>query len=313
MTRDNVRSMTNWVVMPFLDNWEMTEQAARDVLAQDLSHTKLLLINNGSDEPATRQARYWVMDHDDTVLLWNFLPALPSLAAVWNRALRFVWQAGGKQAFVVNNDVRLAGWTYTLLLDAQQITGGWFVTGVSVKEPHQLEKYVEDGFAEAVVALGTLTDARTERRRASGHALGGPDFSCFIITEECHRYFQFDEQFIPAYHEDNDYHRRLQLAGYGERIFGLNLPFLHIGSATVNRSPEALAAWGPRFEACRAYYVQKWGGLPHHELHSIPFADQIAVSSASALAASPAGQDSGASLLYLGQGRPGTYTGGPLP
>jgi GT2 family glycosyltransferase len=191
---------------------------------------------------------------------------------------------------VVNNDVRLAPWTYELLEFVQRITQAWFVSGVSVQYQGQLDLYLEQGRAQAVGSLGVVTDARADGRTPEGFTKGGPDFSCFLITKECHRWFQFDEGFQPAYHEDNDYHRRLQLAGLGDRIFGVNLPFLHYGSATIKRSPEAQAAFAPKFAQCQQYYITKWGGLPGAETYTIPFGSRPGITEARA--------------LYLGQGRP---------
>ena len=102
---------------------------------------------------------------------------------------------------------------------------------------------------------------------------GGPDFSCFLITKACHDAEPFDERFIPAYCEDNDYHRRLMLSGNGARIFSVNLPYLHYGAATVNADPDPakLAAWAKRIETARAHYRAKWGGEVNHERYLVPF------------------------------------------
>lgn len=259
----------NPIVMPYINGPEMTYHAAQDCLDQTLPST-LLLIDNGSALEGRETAERLRFKHPGRVLTWHHDPPFPSLSAVWNRALRFCWEAGAEQALVVNNDVRLAPWTYELLLEVQRTTGAWFVTAVSVTEP-QYQDYARMDIDHARLALGVPTESRKDGIKVEGYSYGGPDFSCYLITRECHRWFQFDEAFVPAYHEDNDYHRRLRIAGFDDRIFGVNLPFWHIGSGTLKTNPQIEATWGPRFARCQEYYVAKWGGLPGKETHLTPF------------------------------------------
>jgi hypothetical protein len=107
-----------------------------------------------------------------------------------------------------------------------------------------------------------------------GHptAPGGPDFSCFLLTKEGHAHYRFDERFIPAYHEDLDTHRRYMLGGHGDKIFGINLPFLHYASQTMNQAaPAAQAKFRQGFEGSKAYYLAKWGGPVNQETFRTPF------------------------------------------
>lgn len=274
----------NWVIMPYVDNHGYTEVAALDVIRQTLPDVHLLLINNGGAP---------VPFNDPVVHHWRHDPPLPSLAATWNRALQFVWDSGGEHALVVNNDVRLPPKTYELLLEVQRLSGGWFVTACNIGQ----EEW------DRGVIKQELPDPASK---------GGPDFSCFLITQECHRWFQFDEHFIPAYHEDNDYHRRLQLAGLGDRIFSVCVPYLHYGSATINRSPEIAAAFARKFEQCRAYYVKKWGGVPGEETFPYPFAGKLHTVNDTA-AAILAGRPPNHLYTLTGQGVPDATMEGPYP
>lgn len=240
----------NWIILPHIDCWELTLPAIEDCLAQTLGDVRLLLIDNGS-----RERRAF---GDPRILQWHHDPPLPSLSATWNAALRCVWEAGGEHAWVVNNDARFPRGTYEALLESLRRTEAWFVGACNVGADWY------DGMLEQ------RPDVTPELLAIRG----GPDFSCFVIAKECHRWFQFDEHFIPAYHEDNDYHRRLQLAGFSDKIFGLAIPYWHIGSATIHRDPEALARFKPQFAACQAYYREKWGGLPGYETYPIPFRDR---------------------------------------
>jgi GT2 family glycosyltransferase len=80
----------------------------------------------------------------------------------------------------------------------------------------------------------------------------------------------YDENFYPAYFEDNDYAHRIKLAGVPMMTVpgGMN----HVGSATIKSYSEAeMQAHHGRFESLRAYYIKKWGGQPGHEQFKTPF------------------------------------------
>jgi hypothetical protein len=85
----------------------------------------------------------------------------------------------------------------------------------------------------------------------------GPDFSCFCISRRLGQEIgRFDEDYYPAYFEDNDTHRRIQLAGYEAGAFA---PYWHFRNGTTRRDPVAAARVQATFENCKKYYCQKWG------------------------------------------------------
>lgn len=104
----------------------------------------------------------------------------------------------------------------------------------------------------------------------SGHS--GNSFSLFLMTYwGYHEYGLFDEMFWPAYFEDNDYHRRIKLAG-GDIFSVDDATFDHIGSATVRTfSKQQQLVQDERFRRNEMYYRLKWGGKPHHETYDKPF------------------------------------------
>lgn len=260
----NMTEKPNWTIMPFIDCWDYTWKAALDVLEQD-PRPSLLLIDNGSTRETRLKAEEFCKDGITpgvNLLLWRHAPPLPSLAATWNRALDFVWEAGGEHALVVNNDVRLHQHTYSMLHWAQAKTGALFITGVGVREE---EFDSHEDYNKLPMGSGDWNSDELVFSK------GGPDFSCFLISRACHERYRFDENFVPCYHEDNDYHRRMILGGDGDKIFSINVPFLHFGSVTINRDEKTKAEWGAKFEKCQAYYLKKWGGMPGHELFEVPF------------------------------------------
>ena len=80
----------------------------------------------------------------------------------------------------------------------------------------------------------------------------------------------FDENFWPAYFEDNDYAYRLKLA---DRCHYINkkIEYHHVGSATLATYDErALERHHQRFKKNRSYYEKKWGGRPTEEILTSP-------------------------------------------
>lgn len=242
-----------WVVMPFIDLWsEFTLQAAVDVLAQT-SPCRLLLVDNGSGQADRAAADAWLQSRgswvDHRALIWHHDPPLPTLDATWNRALEAAWEAGAERALVVNNDVRLPRTTLEHLLRAMDETHALFVSAVNVGEP------------PGAVATWMQDDYEFP----SMSSRGGPDYSCFLISKECHQRFPFDPKF--TYCGDLDHHRRMMLAGEGKRIFGVCVPYLHYASRTINRHPR-LAAMADEH---RERYREKWGGRVNEETYTVPY------------------------------------------
>lgn len=259
-------AVTDWhyAVMPVLGAPEWTEQAVADLLDQTIP-VRLLIINQGVETSFRQRLERIAEAHPNQILLWSHNPPLLSLAATWNRALRFVWEVGGTEALVVNNDARFVPWTVSHLSQMLAGTGSWFVSAVGVTEP-QYHQYAQLGGDHP----DDLLDAKTPFK-------GGPDFSCFLISKRGHETYPFDEGFIPAYCEDLDTHRRYMLGGDGDKIFSVNLPYLHYASGTLKTIPrEQCEALQRRIGQSRAYYERKWGGPVNQERYRIPFDEDSA-------------------------------------
>lgn len=238
--------------------FDYTIHALDDCLGQVEVDPYLLVINQGSTNETRAALEQYAEQHAPRVRVVTHDPPLPSLGATWNRGLRAIWAMGGRVALVVNNDVRLHTRTYTLLRGALNVSGNLFVSGIGVTP--------EEFRPDADHPLYLYDDVK---RDVIEH--GGPDFSCYVISRIGHEAYPFDERFEPAYCEDVDMHRRMMLDGNGHLIFGVNLPFLHYGSRTINRSPETARAFAPKYEQSVAYYTRKWGGRPNAETFLTPF------------------------------------------
>jgi len=241
------------VVIPFVDCWEGTRQAIEDALAQSVK-PHVLAIDNGSGREARREIDQLALEEPEgRLLVWHHDPPLPSLSATWNRALRAAWEMGLEQAMVCNNDVRLHPDTLACLKTALLAESALFVSAIGVTW-EQWEGW--DGACD----YGSK---------------GGPDFSCYLVSKECHERFPFDEEFVPCYAEDLSQRRMVLLAGEGHRQFSINLPFWHRdgGSGTIKSwDPERRAQFNRAVEAgSRAYYQRLWGGRENQECWNFPF------------------------------------------
>jgi hypothetical protein len=241
-----------WIVCPVLNNLAMTMDAIGDFLDQSVP-TRVLIVNQGVDTELRQALERQAELMPDRLFIWSHNPPLPSLGASWNRALDFVWETGGTEALVANNDIRLHPWTIKGLLYAQGQHKALFVSAVAVTR----EQY------EAQTDIDYVPLAFDGNK-------GGPDFSCFLITKKCHQFLRFDEGFIPAFCEDLSYHRELMLADEGARIFSVNLPYLHFGSSTLKKMSDDKRAEteGRINRISRVHYERCWGGPVNEERYT---------------------------------------------
>lgn len=76
---------------------------------------------------------------------------------------------------------------------------------------------------------------------------------------------------LPQYFSDNDYYRRLRLAGW--ETIDTGLPVLHHEDAsnTLKADPQRLQSNNITFPLYAQYYAAKWGGAPGEEQYTQPF------------------------------------------
>ncbi len=77
----------------------------------------------------------------------------------------------------------------------------------------------------------------------------------------------FDENFFPAYFEDNDYYYRMLLEKSNMHFTPKLNPLVYRNSMTIAKEPSI----NNNFMNNRAYYIRKWGGLPSNESYRKPF------------------------------------------
>jgi GT2 family glycosyltransferase len=97
------------------------------------------------------------------------------------------------------------------------------------------------------------------------------DFACFMVDPRRfpEEFGWFDENFYPAYFEDNDMYYRIELGGGFQRKV-LDARMFHAGSVTQNYGGNQVVT-SPMFESNRNYFIAKWGGAPGQEVFREPF------------------------------------------
>jgi GT2 family glycosyltransferase len=121
------------------------------------------------------------------------------------------------------------------------------------------------------IALGSDSLAKMRRSIDEAAFVLGTGFSLFMQRPSVRQDVGwYDENFFPAYFEDNDYMRRLALAHVA--TLHIDAEATHDGSASLHVLPAAeQRAFGGHFEGLRRYYVRKWGGQPNSERFDKPF------------------------------------------
>ena len=218
------------------------------------SHTldRIAIINDAGSDPRTRR---WIETH------FEYVEDNDSniLARAWNKGIRLGFARGADYCLVINLD---------LLFHPDYLDN---LVAFAEREPDALIWSGREWEEEATLNRADLT----------GPAISGGDFSAFLVDR---RLFDlvgcFDESFAPAYFEDEDMRRRVNLHGF--QLRGTPAARLyHFGSVTITSALASAIATGEiaqvrSFEVARRsaerHYIRKWGGLPGQETCAQPFA-----------------------------------------
>ena len=171
------------------------------------------------------------------------------LSAAWNNGIRQAFEDGCSYALVCNDDIMFAPYCIDQMV---KVYKHYAKENVIMVTPNNILGEVGDPFA--ILNYEYYRDYPDDSPEYS--IADHPNFSCFLITQ---KYIDevgwFDENFAPAWYEDNDSHRRATLAGYRE-ITTTAAPMVHLGGQTTFRMES------PNSGASQAYYIEKWGGIP---------------------------------------------------
>lgn len=201
----------------------------------------ILLIDNAS----TDGTRDWMKSLSNDKLWFVLNHRSESLAAKWNLACKVAfYDFHLDDVLLVNNDIEIRPDTYQELkkwaaIDWLDTSDHGLVSCVSVRTREKLR------YPEPPVSF-------------SNH----PDFSCFLLKKWAYEKIgPFDEDYFPAYFEDNSYHVRAHRKGVP--CVSIDLPFVHHGASTIlNADPIEKALIERGAERNRELFRQTYGCIP---------------------------------------------------
>lgn len=248
------------VVVPAINLWNKYTKACIESI-KTTHELRILFIDNGSTDETKVEAGKLVSNvfsHHRNEQAW-------SCAKSWNFGIKDAWERGFDYCLVINNDVLL----HPDCID--RMINKFGLAGDDIRDPKVVMVTAMDIRGDCPKPEDIFNKKWEEYTNVpeSEH----PNFSAFMINKKfTDTVGLFDEGFQPAYFEDNDAHRRIVLAECKAICYPPAL-FYHYGSRTTN---EALGngkfVVAPiQFEANRAIYIDKWGGLPGEEKFSLPF------------------------------------------
>lgn len=168
------------------------------------------------------------------------------LAQAWNELAMQAFDEGCDYALICNDDILFAPHCIDVMVQTYE---DMKADGVVMVTPNNI--MLEIANPEDILQY-QKPDAPLS---VSDH----PNFSCFLVARD---YFEkvgmFDENFIPAWYEDNDSHRRAKLLGFREICVNL-ASMIHYGGVATSMMEN------PNSGESQKYYIQKWGGIPHPE------------------------------------------------
>jgi GT2 family glycosyltransferase len=177
-------------------------------------------------------------------------------ARSWNLGILDGFEQGADYVAVLNNDILLHPTCFDRLVERIARNDVGMVTAHDIRG--------EVATPEEVFHIPATAKAEVPE---SEH----PNFSAFLIGRLCWELVgSFDEEFHPAYFEDNDYHYRMLLAGLRAVVYPPAM-FYHYGSRTQYEARSTPVVSERAFDANRRYYLSKWGGLPGAEQYRTPF------------------------------------------
>lgn len=179
------------------------------------------------------------------------------LSGAWNLGIEEAKSHECDYVLVVNDDLLFAPQSLLAMIETlQDSDDALMVTACNIR--HEIDKI---GQPENILSYNARTPITIGEN---------PDYAAFIVRQNfLDIHGKFDENFIPAYFEDNDSHRRINLLGY-KAISTTAAPCYHYGSKTQNGNIKAVVS-SRQFENNRSYYVKKWGGEPGYEIFDHPY------------------------------------------
>jgi GT2 family glycosyltransferase len=238
------------IICPVLNCLEYTKGMLESIKSQ--TPYIIIMIDNGSTDGTEK---YLKEKEKNKEIIYIKHIRNEGVAPSWNEGIREAKNKYGCNRYlVVNNDIVLKKCTIDRMMEDIEREDIGMITAYNVngeiKTPDQLKEY-------QIPILQKFKEA--------------PDFSCFMIKESTiDKVGYFDENFWPAYFEDNDYHYRMKLQGI-KALKDNQIVYFHYGSSTVKENRNIEKTNSEYYLINKEYYIKKWGGEPGNEIYETPF------------------------------------------
>jgi GT2 family glycosyltransferase len=239
------------IVIPCLNLWNKFTKPCIDSIRSTHPY-RIVLVDNGSTDETRDEAGKLV----SAAFQHRRYETNTGTSRSWNYGIADGFEKGADYVAVLNNDILLHPYCLDGLVERIGRNDVDLVTALDVRCEVAAP---EDLFRIAASTKADVTEA------------DHPNFSAFLLGRRCWEVVgRFDEEFYPAFFEDNDYHYRIQLAGLRAIVYPPAM-FYHYGSRTQYEACNVPLVPSSVFVQNRHYYIRKWGGLPGAEQFREPF------------------------------------------
>ncbi len=223
---------------------EYTKQCVETIItAEDYV---IVLIDDFSDDGTKEYFKQLSNERTDVIVLTDL--DTYSLAEKWNLGIDAAVGDGCDAFLVCNNDIIFNKHTIDQLVRRLCLA-------------RETQDRVGMVTAHNFRASISVDDIENYREVVDGTEAPSPDFSCFLLDKLVFEDIgEFDDNYLPCFFEDNDYHIRMVQGGW-RAICTTFAPYYHYGSITQNSVEGGLCS-SPQFEANRGYFKNKFGFIP---------------------------------------------------
>lgn len=264
-----------YVITATLNNLEHTHELLRMLLLASVSiEMRVVVVDNGSTDGTVENLASLWGPGALTVLPFEANQGVPM---AWNTGIRFAYQNGAEAVLVCGNDTApLPGCVERLYAGLR--SGMLFVTGTQCAYDTPID-FAAPVSADAPLLVAPDYSFFMFRPRDMIERMGALDVKLEYINKQAwHKaqgddtpyqqvmspwdYGLFDTGYALGYFEDNDHHRRAQLAGI-RCVRDPSAVFRHDCSLTIRTNAVVAQQNQSTFQRNAERFRAKWGGMPH--------------------------------------------------